>query len=767
MMPCVGRSVPSIDGWEKVTGAASYAADISFPGMLHARLVLSPYPHAQIDRVNSRRALAIPGVRAVVTYESLTAAPGARFPVLRLYGQSIKDRPILAHERVRFAGEPVAIVVADDETTAWEASRLVDIDYLALPAAPEIDTALAGEILLHGGEGNYEITRSDIIPDYRRNICGHTRFVAGEPERAIRESDLVVEDTFYFPSLFHYPMEPHCAVGIVEKDSVSVYSSTQAPFQVRDELAHIFGIDPERIRVVAPFVGGGFGSKGFAVIEPLVVAAAAMTGSAVKLRLSQEETAHTTRRHPARIKIRSGLSRDGSLICREVTIHLDTGAYADFGPLVTRKAAFRAFGPYRLTHGRSECYAVYTNKLPSGAFRGIGSVQTAWACEAHTDHICVELGMDPTAFRRKNLLRAGERYVLGGPPLDGSPLGVFEACVDRHGELETGLSGKNLTGGESCRVGTGVACTIKDVSTSLYEAEVEVGSDGEFLISANAPEIGGGARTVLSQIAADVLGVTMDSIRLAPADTRVTPRTSGVFGSRITTLMGAAVKDAAAKLKNDLLARAAVRLRCAAETLSLANGCVRHPEGVAMRIADLVREEGRPLRSRGVIRPREDAEPIDICTWEINAGIATVSVDAESGRIQILAYISAADVGRAIHPLKCVGQEEGAVMFGIGNTLFEEQFFDGGVLLNGSPVDYRVPKFTDLPQVFEGLLIENGDGPGPFGSKGMAEGGLAPVAPAVASAVRSAVGISVSSLPLSPERVIQSLTSGHSPERPR
>ncbi|MBI3000027.1 MAG: xanthine dehydrogenase family protein molybdopterin-binding subunit [Deltaproteobacteria bacterium] len=757
-MRYVGHSVATLDGWEKVTGKAKYAADLSLPDMLQAKLLFSDYPHATIERLDTRRAERVSGVRKVITYETLSGMSICGSKLLRRYGQAIKDRPILAHQRVRFAGEPVAIVVAEDESAAREAVRRVEVDYAPLPVVSDIEAALSGDNLLHGKEPGYELTRSDIQPDFGRNICGYACFEAGNPGLAFQECDFVVQDQFNFPSLFHYPMEPHCAVGMVAKDSITVYSSTQAPFQVRDELAHIFGIDPERVRIIAPFVGGGFGAKGFVAIEPLAVAASAVAGAPVMVRLSQEETAYTTRRHPAEIQIRSGLNREGMLVCREVIIRLDTGAYADFGPQVTKKAAFRSAGPYRLKHARAECYAVYTNKLPSGAFRGIGSVQTAWACEAHTEQICMELRLDPIGFRLKNLLRAGERYVFGGPPLDGDPYNALKTCVDQYERLRQRNPGPNAIDPTIWRFGAGVACTMKDVSTAPYEAVIEAGTDGTFLISANAPEIGGGARTVLVQIAAEVLGVPMDAIRIAPADTAVTPPTSGVFGSRITVLMGGAVRQAAEELRNAILTRAAERSGHKKEILSVIDGQIVGPEKVLFSVAELAKRTAERLTAKGVCRPKEDAGAIDICTWEINAGVASVGVDTESGLVSLRCYVSAADVGRAVHPLKCEGQDEGAVMFGIGNTLVEEQRFEGGILMNANPIDYCVPKFKDLPDIYSSVLIENADGPGPFGSKGMAEGGLAPVAPAVAAAIRSASGILVDSLPITPERVFRRLT---------
>lgn len=557
MLKYVGRSVRSLDALDKVTGAAQFTADLEFRDLKYAKLVLSPYAHARIEAADLTAARALPGVLAVITYSELQHLPLRCLRAPRLYGQSVKDRPILADGRVRFQGEPVAVVVAENEAAAAEAASRIRIDYAELPAVADIDEALAGKTTIHDPDAVYEREgTADFDFDYAHNQCGSTHFIHGDPARAFEEAAHVIEDTFSFPSLFHFPMEPHCAVGIADDASITVHTSSQAPFPVRDELARVFGLEQDRVIVKVPYVGGGFGAKGHVSVEHLAVLAAAVTGFPVQLRLSVEETAFTARRHSARIEMRTGLRADGTLLCRETKIYLDTGAYADFGIQVTRKAAFRSVGPYRVAHARADCYSLYTNKVPAGAFRGIGSVQLGWACEAHTDHICSALGHDPIAFRLKNLLRSGDKYALGGPPLDGSPLRAFEHCLERYETIRRRTRPEDLARpGE--RIGAGIACAIKDLSTTQYRAHVELNADGTFTVRANAPEIGGGAKTVLAQTAAEVLGVPIERIAIAPYDTSTTPGASGVYGSRITVLMGNAVKRASEELRAMLFERAA------------------------------------------------------------------------------------------------------------------------------------------------------------------------------------------------------------------
>ena len=758
-MKYVGQSVRSLDADEKVTGTAVYTADLTVPGMKFAKLICSPYAHARIDGFDLEAARKVEGVHTIVTHDTLDRSRLGCIRAIKPYGQAVKDRPVLAHKKVRFQGEPVAIVVADSETAAAEAVARIQVHYTPLPQVAEMKSALEGGTLVHDADAAYDrVGADDFEYDYGHNSCGGTHFVQGDPERAFRESAHVIEDRFSFPSLFHYPMEPHCAIAMVDDKSVTVHTSSQAPFPVRDELARMFGLENEQVTVKVPYVGGGFGSKGHISVEHLAVLASAASGVPVQLRLSMEETAFTARRHPAEIEMKTGLREDGTLLCRETKIHLDTGAYADFGIQVTRKAAFRSVGPYRVAHARADCYSVYTNKVPAGAFRGIGSVQLGWAGEAHTDHICAELGYDPIEFRLKNLLRSGEKYALGGPPLDGDPHATLKACLDRFEHTRRTQAIESLArDGE--KVGTGIACAIKDLSTTQYNARIVFNDDATFTVYANAPEIGGGAKTVLAQTAAEVLSVDIDSITIAPYDTSNTPGASGVYGSRITVLMGNAVKRASEELRELLLEKAAALSDRDLQSLSLEDGTFASAGEPVLSLEELAEGTTGTLVGRGMDKALT-RERIDIRTWEINAGIAVVAVDPESGKVRCLGYVSAADVGQAIHPLRCEGQEQGSVMFGMGNTLTEEQVFDGALLLNPSAIDYALPRFKNLPPVFDSILIENHDGPGPFGSKGMAEGGLAPVAPAIAAALRQAVGVVVHDLPMSPERVYRLMEAG-------
>ena len=754
----VGQSVARDEAVQKVTGQAVYTVDMKLPGMAYARIVRSPVPRARISYIRTDAARSYPGVLAVVTGEDLQRG----LPVLgvpRRYGHLVKDRPLLATGWVRYEGEPVAAVVAVDEQAAEAAAALVELGLDVEEPVDSLEKALApGAPRVHEDLVGASVDKRGWVEvSFERNICHHAVFQRGDVDRAWAECAVVVEGEFYFPAVFHYTMEPHACIADVREDRIEVFSSTQSPFRVREEVAYVFRVPEERVRVVAPYVGGGYGSKCYTEIEPLVVALSAACGRPVRLSQSPEESARTVRRHNAKIWMRSGLDSDGRLVCRQARIYLDTGAYADIGPQVALKAAFRLPGPYRIPHVRVEAYAVYTNTVPAGAFRGFGAVQAAWAYEAHTEQICKELGADPVEFRVRNLLRRGEEYCLGGGVLDGDPV---EALLRAERSFPS-VPGAHPEPAKATirRRGIGVSCTMKDVTAAPYSARVQMGRDGIVTILANAPEIGSGARTVLRQIVAETLGLPMEQTTVAAADTDLTPYAFGVMGSRTTTVLGAAVQRAALDLKDKLLEVASAHLRCS-------KGAVRlTPQGVLadgrlLTYHELFEEAGLDLgvTGHGTAGAADAGEGrMNVVTWEISAAKAEVEVDLETGELRVIRYASVADVGRAIHPAQCEGQDEGAAMFGIGHTLFEQQVFEEGRLLNDGLSEYRVPTFEDLPDEFKTVLIENGDGPGPFGAKPVSEGGVAPVAPAVAAAIHQATGVLLRELPATPERLYRAM----------
>ncbi len=723
----VGKDVPRIDGFEKVTGKAKFTGDLVIPGMLHGKILRSPYPHARIVSIDASQAEALFGVVAVLTAADISDID-----------PYYNGRPTIAIKKVRYVGEPVAAVAAVDEGTAHEALSFIKVDYEELPSVVGLDAALRpGAPLIH------ETLNS--------NICSHEHVEKGNVEEGFAESDEIFEDNFTFPMVYHYAMEPHSVIADFTDEGITVWSSAQHPFQVRGDIAKIFDLHPTKVRMIIPFLGGGFGSKSYTKFEPLVVALARKARKPVKICNSVAESMLTVRRHAAKVRLKTGVKRDGTLVAREAEIYLDTGGYADNGPQVAIRAATRVLGPYRIPHIRSDAYAVYTNSGSAGSFRAIGAPQTIFACESQMDIIAFALGIDPAELRLKNLLKKGEEL---RPKLRGIDADLASGVK----KLLTASQWKRRTRKGDAAIGLALGATNAG-ATPISVAMVRLQPDGTVTVLAGSTEMGQGVRTVLSQIVAEELSLPLEAIRIGGADTMVTPYDSSTGSSRSTTLMGLAVQAASRDLKKQLI-------KIGAEVFGSKPGQVRVIDGglicgeakLSYREA-LTRRFGGPggeLIGRGGVGP-EVTDSVLPVFWEIGMGTAELDVDQETGEITIKRYVSVADVGKAIHPSQCVGQEEGAAMMGIGHTLFEQMLYEGGQLVNSNLVDYKVPTFSDVPKEFHTVLVENRDGPGPHGARGMGEGGLVSVAPAITNALARGTGVRIRDLPLTPERVWRAL----------
>ncbi len=740
----VGISVPRVDGREKVTGRAKYTGDIVLPGMLHGKILRSPHPHARIRSINPHPAEQLPGVAAVLTREDLTG-------IDPYYGPIIQDRPLLAIEKVRYAGDPVAAVAAESEATAEEALSRIEVEYEELPAARAIEAALApGAALVHDGAPAGGGHRS-VKAVAGTNICHHERIEWGDVERGFAEADLILEETFTFPMVYHYALEPHTVLAQWQGDSLAVWASAQHPFLVRAELARIFRLPLSAVQLIIPFVGGGFGSKSYTKIEPLVAALARKAKRPVRVTQSITEAFHTTRRHATSCRIKTGVRKDGTLLAKACEIYLDTGAYADNGPHVANRAAHRVLGPYRIPHVRVDAYAVYTNSVPAGSFRSIGAPQAIWACESQMDMLSEALGCDPLQLRLANLLKPGEEIKAGMKPLDGDiAVGLTKTAEVLGWDLKRPAAGR----------GRGIACGFMNAGAfPVSTAVVRLHADGSLTLLAGTTEIGQGARTVLSQIAAEELALPLSLVTVVPPDTAITPYDRSTGSSRSTTLMGLAVQRAARDIRSQLQSIGAHLLGIPPNSVELVDGTLRGG-GREVSYADAIAAHfglpGGELTGRGYVRP-SPGQPMNPVFWEIGIGGAEVEVDRETGKLTLRRYISTADVGKAINPRECEGQDEGAAMMGIGHTLFEAIRYEDNQIVNPNLIDYRVPLFTDLPEEFHSILVENEDGPGPYGAKGMGEGGIVAVAPAVANALADATGVRVRDLPLTPERVWRAL----------
>jgi len=741
----VGTAAARVDTPDKATGRARFISDVVVPGMVHAKLWRSPVPHAQIIDVDVSRAARAPGVLAALTAIDL--------PVRDLYyGPAFKDQPLLADGVIRHAGEPVVAVVADTVAHAEAACALVAVRYSELPVVATLDEALApGAPLLHEKPRPSAHFRdlASLRPRAGTNICHQFSFARGNVEGGFAEADLVLEQTYTFPMVHHYSLEPHCAIARVDRQGITVWASTQHPFPVRKELAEMFGLPLARVQVIVPYLGGAFGNKSYTKIEPLTIALAAHVRRPVRLALTVEEAFKSVRRAAVRYRLRTGARRDGTLVARDCEIYYQLGAYADVGPRVVQKSAYTAGGPYRIPHLRINAYGVYTNTVVSVAFRGYGVPQLAWAYESQMDVIAERLGIDPLELRLKNVLKRGEIFAAGDLPVDCDYAGGLRTAAAAIGWTEP------TTGP---RRGKGLACTIKaPLAPSVSSAMVRMHADGSATLLTGSVECGQGARTALSQIVAQELALPLSRVRVGRPEGGMSPYDQATSASRSTTLMGLAVLRAAQDVRDQLFAIGPHQPGHEGAAPTLRDGRIVSPAGERSYAEALAAHfgTGGELIGRGTYRGERGHAQLggEAPFWEVGMAAAEVEVDEDTGKVTLLRYISIADIGKAINPRECEAQEEGAAMMGIGHTFSEEMIYDGGQLMNPSLIDYRVPVMGDLPGEYRSILVENGDGPGPYGAKGIGESGLLPTSPAVANAIARAIGVRMTALPMTPERV--------------
>jgi CO/xanthine dehydrogenase Mo-binding subunit len=736
-----------------VTGRTRYTTDLVFSGMAHARIWRSPLPHARVERVNTQAALAVPGVLAVLTAAELTDCDP-------FYGPALKDQPLLAMDRVCYAGEPVAVVIAETERQAAAALLRLEVSLTELAAVLDPEAALAPEAPIlhqHLRPAGHFRDLSHLRPVSGTNVCHHYTYTRGDVTRGFAEADEVFEDTFRLPPIYHYAMEPHAAIARYDETGITVWTSTQHPFPVRQELAEIFGLPLAAVQVIVPPVGGAYGSKCYTRIEPLVVACSRKVQRPVRLALTVTEACQTITRHGAICRLKTGVRRDGTIVARQCDILLNAGAYADVSPRVATRAGFLAAGPYRIPHVRIDCQAVYTHSVPAGAFRGDGTPQVTWASESQLDRIADRLGLDPLELRQRHLLARGEESSRGDLPMD----------ADLPEALRRTAAAIAWSTAPGPRCGKGLACAFKDggMPQSVSTAVVRVHADGSVTLFTGAVEHGQGSATVLAQIVAATLGIPLDRVTVTAPDTALTPYDQGTSASRTTTLMGRAVYAASQDASAQLLMMAAGVLGVAPETIRLQGGALiagDHRLTIAETIAQHFGYPGGEVIGTGVWRSARSEGSLGGATpfWEVGMGGAEVEVDEETGAVKVLRYISTADAGRAIHRQQCEAQGEGGAMQGLGSALFEALIVQEGQLLNPNLIDYRVPTFADLPPTFGTVLLEHADGPGPYGAKGVGESGMFGVAPAIGNAIAQATGAHLHELPMTPERVWRALQEG-------
>jgi CO/xanthine dehydrogenase Mo-binding subunit len=742
----IGRSKRRKDAAEKIRGSARFAGDINVPRMLHGKLLRAELPHARIAALDTSAAEAIPGVVAVLVGSELEHFDP-------YWGHSIKDRSILAIDRVRFQGETVAAVAAEDEATAEAAVREIAVEYEELPVVGTIDAAIADDApLVHDGK-----TRPGLfhglgeLPEREGNVCYRYRLDSGSVELAEAEAELSVEGEYEFPAVYQYAMETHTVVADFGDGEVTLWASCQHPFLVRAEIADLFNLPLGRVRVIVPYLGGGFGSKSYTKMEPITAALSWKARRPVRIQNRVDESMVTTRRHGMRCRMRTTATRDGRLRSRSVRLWLDTGAYADNGPRVCATAGDAAPGPYGWEAAHVDASCVYCNTAPAGSYRAFGSVHLQWIGEMQIDELARRAGIDPVEMRRRNLLRPGQpvRPDGTGKPLDADLVGDVEkaAAAVGWGEPKGDWTGRVLSGG-----------LLAAGANPVSRASVRIEADGSVEVNVGTTEMGQGARTVMAQIAAQELAVELDRVTVQGTDTRFTPYDRSTGASRSTTVAGLAVQRAAADLRERLLETAAGVWGVERTELAVADGTVS-AAGHRATYAEVITERfgfvGGEVVGEGEVRPepgRRGSYLEGPVFWEVCIAAAEVGVDPETGRVSVSKMATIADVGKAINPMLVERQDEGAVLQGIGNALFEEMVYEDGFLTNDNLLEYRVPRVEDMPAQMNGIIVENADGPGPYGAKGCGEGAQAATPAAIATALADA-GVPMNELPFTPERV--------------
>jgi CO/xanthine dehydrogenase Mo-binding subunit len=757
----IGKTFRRLDYETKVTGRAQYLADMSVPGMCHGKILRSPYPHARIVRIDASGARKIPGVVAVLTRDDILHDEG----IEPFYGPVFKDQTIVAVEKVRHVGDPVAAVAALTLDAAEEALRLIEVDYEELPAVLNVDESLKpGAILVHESVKVPESGFADLAelkPVEGTNVCTHFRLNRGDIQKGFAEADRIFADTFTLPATQHSFLETHACIASVEPGGrITVWATTQNPFVVRTQLANIFKVPVSKVRVIVPYLGGGYGGKVYPKVEPITVALAQKAGRLVRLVLSREEVFYTITKHAAVIRMKTGVKNDGTLVARECEIHLDTGAYAEIGPRVAKKSGYTAAGPYKIPNLKIDSYSVYTNKPPAGAFRGFGVSQSAWAVESQMDIIAAALKIDPLELRKRNGYDEGDKFVTEETL---RAVGLKE-CLD---EVAKSIGwGKKYEGKKEANVrrGKGLACMIKaTITPSISCAVVKLNEDASLSIYTGTVEMGQGSETVLAQIAGKELGIPMQTIQVLGVDTDVVPYDLTTSSSRSTFHMGKAVQLAAQDILRQLKQIVVKEYGVPEEQVTFAGGKIRLPE-TELNYSDAMFKRfgmrGGTLVGEGQVKTstkNEFGEKSTSAFWFLAAGAAEVEVDIDTGKLKLIKYATAVDVGKALNPLGCRQQLCGAAITGIGQALFEEIAYDNGQMLNPNLVDYVLPSLGDMPALIDPISVEVPDPNGPFGAKGIGESALIPVAPAIANAVFDAVGVRIKDLPIKAEKIFLAL----------
>lgn len=755
-MDVVSRSVPPIEVEAKVTGRAKYTDDYVFPGMLFARTLRSPHPHARILSIQAEKAKSLPGVRAVLTH--------ADVPGENLHGLVFRDWPVLCKDVVRYIGDAVAIVAADSEDIAAQALALIEVDYEPLPV-------VADPVHAHSPEAPI------LHPQHPTgNLLKHIKVRHGDIEQGFAEADVIVEHEYRTPTTEHAFLEPECAIGVPagypDHDKLTVYVGSQIPYQDREQIAKAMGMPEERVRVIGTQIGGGFGGKEDIAGQIHVAMLATATQRPVKMLYTRQESLiFHPKRHATIIRIKTGAKRDGHLTAVEATLYGDGGAYASLSDKVMTRATTHATGPYAVPNAKIDCFAMYTNNVPSGAFRGFGVTQSAFAVEQNMDLLAEALGIDPIEFRRMNTQKVGVTTATG--QLLRESVGLLETIDDVCKDMLATQNGSGFhwawRDGHKA-FGWGIACAYKNTglgggAPDKSEAEVEAYEDGSVEVRTAAADMGQGLAHVVAQCAAEELHIAYDRVQVLLCDTDLTPNGGPTTASRQTFMTGNAARIASIALRDALTRSASEMMDVPPENIRYEEGLLRY-NGHSVEVGQVVKW----MKANG-LAPRAHHEYWAPKTQPLGTGgdmhfafsyatqAALVEVDLDTGEVEVLKVLSSTDIGRAINPLMLQGQIEGGIVMAMGNCLTESFIMENGVPWTRLLARYKMPSIKHTPEIVS-RLVEHRSSDGPYGAKGVGEIPSINTSPAITNAIYNAVGVRIYSIPVDQDALLRAMKTG-------
>ncbi|HOC06967.1 MAG TPA: xanthine dehydrogenase family protein molybdopterin-binding subunit [Bacillota bacterium] len=753
----VGKRINRVDALDKVLGKPLYATDLHMEGMLYLKVLHAPHPHALIKKIDVSKARELPGVVKVIT--------AADVPWLKTYGLIFKDQEVLVKEKTRYLGDRLAVVAAEDEKSARQALRLIEVEYEPLEVISDPLRAMEPDApkIHESGQVQFE------HPYNKGNVLAIDHLVKGDVEAGFAEADYIFENEFRTQHVDHVAMELEAGMAVYDPDTdcYTLWAPCQWLHDIQTDVARTLGIRMEQLKIIQPSaIGGAFGRREDISVHIILPLMAKLTGRPVKWAMTREESMIImTKRTPFIFRLKTGVKKDGTITAWQSEVIGDSGAYASTAGSIVHQAMYVSTGPYDVPNVKGISYTVYTNNTYTGAMRGFGATEAAFAYERQMDCIARDMGWDPAEFRLKNAFR------IGSCTANGQILTTSVGTVDTILTAREHFGSKGVASAPHKKRGMGMAtimfgCGYGEGFPDHSIAGAKVTDEGRILITSAAADVGQGVKTIMVQIAANVLNIPPECIDLAQSDTATTKNAGSTSATRQTIFSGNAVKIAAENLLGKIFHRANVELGRAYPELSVVDGdIILHGTTRQMSLGELAkiaREKGEPLEAEGCYFPRTDIDystgqgDVVYVTYTFNTQFIEVEVDTETGEVDVLRIVAAPDVGLAINPASVEGQSEGGAAMGLGMALMEEQVFKEGVTVNPDLATYLIPTSLDVPDV-KTIIVESGDACGPFGAKGIGEPAMIPTAPAILNAIEDAVGIRLYDMPATPEKVLAAI----------